>query len=932
MVDTLRLTPEQLTPEKLTPDPAYDILRAEYQPLEAFFYPKTVAVIGATDRPGSVGKTLMWNLISHPFGGTLFPVNAKRSSVLGIKAYPSISAVPDAIDLAIIATPAPTVPGLVRDCAEAGVKGAIIISAGFKEIGEPGVALEHEIAAQLQHSQLRIIGPNCLGIMSPRSGLNATFAGMMAKPGNVAFVSQSGAICTAVLDWSTRENVGFSAFISIGSMLDVDWGDLINYLGDDPHTHSIVIYMESIGDARSFLSAAREVSLTKPIIVIKAGRTEAAAKAAASHTGSLAGSDAVLDAAFRRCGVLRVNTIAEMFDMAEVLAKQDRLPKGPRLSIITNAGGPGVLTTDALIRAGGKLASLEPETVDRLNQVLPTHWSHSNPIDILGDADPDRYTRAFEIAATDPNADGLLVILTPQAMTNPTRTAEQLKGYAQKTNKPVLASWMGGAEVMAGEMILNQASIPTYPYPDAAAQLFNFMWRYNDNLKALYETPVLASHWNKDQNGRSHVDILLQTALDAGRTLLTEEESKQVLAEYDIPVVQTLKATSIEEAIAHAETLGYPVVLKLLSETITHKTDVGGVKLNLTYSEDVKQAYADIETSVTEKVGAEHFNGVTVQPMIDRNDGYELILGSSIDVQFGPVLLFGAGGQMVEIMNDSAIALPPLTSTLARRLMEHTKIYHALQGTRGREPVDLEQLEQILVRFSQLVIEHPRIKEIDINPLLASPNDSSRTQTIQALDARIVLHDSAILPDNLPKPAICPYPTQYVSDWATKDNRMVTIRPIRPEDEPLIVQFHHVLSEQSVYLRYFHLMKLSQRTAHERLTRICFIDYDRETALVVDYEDPSSGQHEILAVGRLSRLHNSNSAEFAMLVADPYQHLGIGTELLKRLIQIARLEGIGCITAEVLMENSAMRHVFQKVGFTLKPIGDGVMQAELSVS
>ncbi|MEB3213081.1 MAG: bifunctional acetate--CoA ligase family protein/GNAT family N-acetyltransferase [Leptolyngbyaceae bacterium] len=925
MVGTLRLTPE-----RLTPDPAYDILRAEHQPLEAFFHPKTVAVIGATDRSGSVGKTLMWNLLSHPFGGTLYPVNAKRNSVLGIKAYPSIAAIPDSIDLVVIATPAPTVPGLIRECVEAGVKGAIVISAGFKEIGEPGLALEREISEQLHRSQLRVIGPNCLGVMSPRSGLNATFAGTMAKPGNVAFISQSGAICTAVLDWSTRENVGFSAFISIGSMLDVDWGDLINYLGDDPHTHSIVIYMESIGDARSFLSAAREVALTKPIIVIKAGRTEAAAKAAASHTGSLAGSDAVLDAAFRRCGVLRVNTIAEMFDVAEVLAKQNRLPKGPRLSIITNAGGPGVLTTDALIRAGGQLASLEPDTIERLNQVLPVHWSHGNPIDILGDADPDRYTKAFEIAATDPNADGLLVILTPQAMTDPTRTAEQLKGYAQTIKKPVLASWMGGAEVTAGEMILNQASIPTYPHPDAAAELFNFMWRYSDNLKALYETPVLATHWDKETDGRSHVSTIFQSVLASGRTLLTEEESKQVLAAYDIPVVQTLKATSVEEAIAHAETIGYPLVLKLLSETITHKTDVGGVKLNLRNAEDVSRAYADIEQSVTEKVGAEHFNGVTVQAMINRDDSYELILGSSIDVQFGPVLLFGAGGQMVEIMKDSAIALPPLTSTLARRMMERTKIYSALQGTRGRNPVDMEALEQVLVRFSQLIIEHPEIKEIDINPLLASPSSGTHTQTLHALDARVVLHPPDTAFADIPKPAIRPYPVQYISDWVAKDNRTVTIRPIRPEDEPLIVQFHQALSEQSVYLRYFHLMKLSQRTAHERLTRICFIDYDRETALVVDYDDPESG-HTILAVGRLSKLHNSADAEFAMIVADPYQHLGLGTELLKRLIDIARLEGIQCITAEVLMENDTMRHVFQKVGFTLKAIGDGVMRAELAL-
>ncbi|MEL6401129.1 MAG: bifunctional acetate--CoA ligase family protein/GNAT family N-acetyltransferase [Cyanobacteria bacterium J06626_4] len=911
-------------------DPAYDILRSEHQPLRAIFNPTTVAVVGASDRPGSVGRTLLWNLISHPFGGTVFPVNPKRDSVLGIKAYASISAVPAQIELVIIATPAPTVPALIRECIEAGVKGAIVVSAGFKEIGAPGIALEQDILNQLRQSSLRLIGPNCLGVMNPRVGLNATFAGTVAQPGNVAFISQSGAICTAVLDWSIRENVGFSAFVSVGSMLDVDWGDLIDYLGDDPHTRSIVIYMETIGDARSFLSAAREVALTKPIIVIKAGRTEAAAKAAASHTGSLAGSNAVLDAAFRRCGVLRVDTIAELFDVAEVLAKQARLPQGPKLTIITNAGGPGVLTTDALISSGGQLAPLSDDTKHKLDQILPTHWSHGNPIDILGDADSDRYTKTLDIAAQDPNADGLLVILTPQAMTDPTRTAEQLKAYAQAIDKPVLASWMGGANVLSGEAILNQASIPTYPYPDAAAHLFNFMWRYSYNLRALYETPTLATQGGNGYDP-AQVTELLQTIQAQGRTLLTEQESKAVLAAYGIPAVQTLKATSEEAAVAHAEQMGYPVVLKLLSETVTHKTDVGGVQLNIANAAAVRQAYQAIETAVTAKVGAAAFDGVTVQPMIDRDNSYELILGSSLDVQFGPVLLFGAGGQMVEVMRDSAIALPPLTTTLARRLIEHTQIYQALQGIRGRDAIDLEQLEQILVRFSQLVVEHPQIKEIDINPLLASPATASATHTLQALDARVVLHEADVDLTQIPKPAIRPYPTQYVSDWHLQDGRPVTIRPIAPEDEPLIVQFHKTLSEESIFLRYFHLMKFSQRTAHERLTRICFIDYDRQIALVVDYENPETGEHEILGAGRLTKLHGTKEAEFAMLVADSAQRLGVGTELLQRLVQIAQQEGIDRITAEILLQNRAMQHVCQKVGFELQPIGDGLVKAERAI-
>jgi acetyltransferase len=733
-----------------------------------------------------------------------------------------------------------------------------------------------------------------------------------------------------VLDWSRRENVGFSNFASIGSMLDVNWGDLIYYLGDDPHTRSIVIYMESIGDARQFLSAAREVALTKPIIVIKAGRTEAAAKAAASHTGSLAGSDRVLDAAFRRCGVLRVDSLSEMFDVAEVLAKQVHLPEGPRLTILTNAGGPGVLSTDTLILGGGKLTPLHDDTVSALNEVLPPHWSHGNPIDILGDADPERYAQAFERAAADPNSDGILVILTPQAMTDPTRTAELIKCGAEGLKKPVLASWMGGAEVYPGTSILNHGCIPTYAQPDAAAHLFNLMWRHHCNLKALYETPTLAM--GREENGVAQAGVrrLLGAARRTGRTLLTEFESKALLQAYGIPVVETRLATTAEEAVREAEAIGYPVVVKLHSETLTHKTDVGGVRLNLTHAGAVTEAFARIQSSVSERAGAHHFQGVTVQPMVDRDESYELILGSSPDSQFGPVLLFGAGGQMVEVLRDTAVALPPLTTTLARRLMEQTRIHEALKGVRGRPAVDLIQLENLLVRFSHLIVEHPEIRELDINPLLATPgNGDAGTGTFNALDARVVLYGTDFDLASLPTSAIRPYPAQYVSEWTLHDGRTVTIRPIRPEDEPLIVSFHQTLSERSVYLRYFHIMQMGQRVAHERLRRICFTDYDREMALVVDYRDPTDGQHRILGVGRWSRLHDSSHAEFSMLINDADQRQGIGTELLRRLTDIAREEGIVRITAEILFENEGMQRVCRKVGFHLEPPEDGSVSAEI---
>jgi acetyltransferase len=907
-----------------TTDSARDMLRSERRSLDAIFRPGRVAVIGATEKAGSVGRTLLWNLISNPFGGTVFPVNPKRPSVLGIKAYPSVGALPEPADLAVVVTPAATVPGIIGECADAGVKGAIVISAGFKECGAEGVEMERQIVAQARRGRVRVIGPNCLGVMSPITGLNATFASAMARPGNVGFISQSGALCTAILDWSFRTEVGFSHFISVGSMVDVGWGDLIDYLGDDARTQSIVIYMESIGDARAFMSAAREVALTKPIIVIKAGRTAQAAQAAASHTGALTGSDDALDAAFRRCGALRVNTIAELFYMAEVLAKQPR-PRGPRLTILTNAGGPGVLATDALITSGGELARPSEGTAEALNGLLPPHWSRNNPIDILGDADPERYAKALEIAAQDPNSDGLLVVLTPQDMTDPTQTAERLKPYARSTGKPVLASWMGGANVAAGEMILNRAGIPSFPYPDTAARVFTYMWRYSYNLRSLYETPALAGDADERAPDRARVEEMIQGVRRSGRTILTEVESKQLLTAYGIPTVETRVALDEAEAARCAEGIGYPVVVKLFSETLTHKTDVGGVRLNLCDAGAVREAFRGIEASVRERAGAGHFLGVTVQPMV-RLEGYELIVGSSLDAQFGPVLLFGSGGQLVEVFRDRALALPPLNTTLARRMMEQTRIFRALQGVRGRKAVDIAGLEQVLVRFSQLAVEQRWIKEIDINPLLASPG------RLLALDARVVVHGPEVEEGDLPRPPIRPYPIQYIQSWTMKDGASVTLRPIRPEDEPLIVKFHETLSERSVYFRYFHAMKLSQRVSHERLTRICFIDYDREMALVGERKDPETGEREIVGVGRLTKLRGRDEAEFALLISDAFQGRGLGTELLRVLMRVGRDEGLRRITASILPENRDMQRVSERLGFRLRHVPEEqVVRAEIEL-
>jgi acetyltransferase len=916
---------------------SHDIFRTEKNPLDFIFLPRNVAVIGATETANAVGRTILMNLITSPFGGTVYPVNPKRSSVLGIRAYPTIAAVPEKVDLAVIVTPAASVPALVKECGEAGVGGIIVISAGFKETGPAGVKLEQDVLAYARQYGIRIIGPNCLGLMNPLTGLNASFAKGIAKPGNVAFISQSGALCTAVLDWSLKEQVGFSAFVSIGSMLDVGWGDLIDYLGNDPRTTSILIYMESIGDARRFLSAAREVALNKPIIVIKPGRTEQASKAAASHTGSLTGSDEVLEAAFRRTGVLRVQNIADLFYMAEVLAKQPR-PRGNRLTIVTNAGGPGVLATDALITNGGALADVSPQTIDELNKFLPAAWSHNNPIDVLGDAQADRYAKTLEIAAADPNSDGLLVILTPQDMTDATGTAELLKKYAKIDGKPVIASWMGGGEVQAGEAILNRANIPTFPYPDTAARAFTYMYRYTYNLRGLYETPAVGA----DESTAAHhaeAGAKLKAIRASGRTLLDEAESKALLASYGIPVVPTLVAQTADAAATLADEMGYPVVVKLYSKTITHKTDVGGVKLNLRDAAAVREAFAEIERSVSAKHSRSDMEGVTVQPHVGLHakyslkDSYELILGASPDPQFGPVLLFGAGGVLVEVFKDRALALPPLNATLARRMMEQTKIHHALQGIRGRPPVDLPQLEQVLARFSQLIVEHPYIKELDINPFLVSHHG------MMALDARVVLYGNDVPDDKLPKPAIRPYPAQYSDCFRLKDNADVLIRPIKPEDEPAMVKFHHQLSERSVRFRYFQPLKLGQRIAHERLSRMCFNDYDRELALVAERDcaaasngnGHASSEREIVAVGRLSRVSESE-AEFAMLVSDTHQNKGLGTQLLNKLLAVAKAEGLSRVTASILPENVEMQRVCTKVGFKLRrEIDDAMVKAAIEL-
>ena len=697
--------------------------------LASFFLPRSIALVGATEREGSVGRAIWENL--RGFSGPVFPVNAKRTEVCGVKAYPTLAALPEVPELVIIMTPASTVPLLVEAAGVAGVKAVIVISAGFKETGAAGAKLEAAVLAAAKRHGVRLIGPNCLGLMNPHANLNATFASSMAQPGRVAFLSQSGALCTAILDWSHEQKVGFSAFVSTGAMADVGWGDLIRHFGEDPHTSSIVIYMESVGDdAAAFLAAARAVAAQKPIVVIKVGRTAEASRVAASHTGALTGSDAVLDAALRQSGVLRVDTIEELFDMAEVLAKQP-LPTGRRLAIVTNAGGPGALATDALVLGKGELAELSPQTMADLNALLPACWSHHNPVDVLGDADAARFAQALRIVARDPAVDGVLAILTPQAMTHPTQIAHEVAQMAGEFNKPLLASWMGAQSVQEGRSLLNATGVPTYDYPDEAALAFVRMREHRLRLIWLSETQT--AHADEDDaEALPVVSDMIDAVLKSGRTLMTELEAKQLLQVAGIPIVETRAAYDEAAAITAAEALGYPVVVKLLSPTITHKSDCGGVQLNLLNAAAVQQAWRLIRDNVTHLHGLAAFEGVTVQRMVTQK-GIELILGLSTDAQFGPVLLIGAGGTLVEVLQDHALALPPLNHALARRWVEQTRIAKVLHGVRGQLAVDLPALDDVLVKFARLVQHERRIVELDINPLLAT------SEGILALDARVVV-------------------------------------------------------------------------------------------------------------------------------------------------------------------------------------------------
>jgi acetyltransferase len=885
--------------------------------LDKIFKPQRIAVIGASPRPNSVGATVLHNLVNSDSDTVVYPVNPKRESIHGIHTWPRISDVPQTPDLAVICIPAAHVPQAVEECGNVGVRGIVILSAGFREMGERGRELERQTAeAARKFPGLRMVGPNCLGVIVPGRRLNASFARQLPATGHVAFISQSGALCTAILDWAEQKGLGFSYFVSIGNMLDVDFGDLIDYFGQQPEVRSIILYAESVTNARKFMSAARAFARVKPIVAYKSGRFAQSAKAAASHTGAMAGEDAVFDTAFERAGIERCYEVDDMFECAELLAWQ-RPPSGPRLAIVTNAGGPGVMAADALLARNGELATLSPASLDALNAALPEFWSHGNPVDVLGDAPPERYKTATEIALKDDNVDGALIILTPQAMTDSTSSAEAIATLAAGSSRPILAAWMGGTTVEEGNACLNKAGIPTYQNPGQAVRAFMHLVSYGRNRQILYETPrELPVSFSLDQQS---IRERFAATLAGGKTLISEPICKSLLAAYGIPTTRTLVAGAADDAVRAARDIGYPVVMKIVSPNVSHKTDVGGVRLNLKTDDEVRSAFREITSSVATAVVGAQIEGVAVQEMIHEPSGVELILGAKKDATFGAVLLVGMGGITAELLKDRVLELPPLNERLARRMLEKLRCWPLLTGYRGRPPVDIDRLLEVLVRFSYLIAEFPQLQEFDINPLIAS------SRRVVALDARAVRDErySELTARPFEHLAIRPYPEGFDRQAVLKNGLQVRLRPIRPEDEGLWHTLMASCSYETIHARFRYMFKT---TTHEMASRFCFIDYDREMAIVAELEE--EGVRKLAGVCRLVRDLEYDTAEYAVLVGDPWQGQGLGLQLTEFSLEIARRWDLRRVVASTERENNRMLATFRHFGFELADDADeGVVRA-----
>ena len=867
--------------------------------LEHLFRPRSVAVIGASETPRSVGATVLHNLIEGKFGGAIMPVNPKYRELAGIKVYPTVASLPEVPELAAICTPPAVVPDLIGQLGARGTKAAVVITAGLGAIKNPqGSTLKEAMLAAAKPHLLRVLGPNCVGLLVPSLGLNASFAHTHALPGKIAFVSQSGALVTAVLDWAKSRGIGFSKFISLGDGADVDCGDVLDYLASDPETHAILLYIEAITSARKFMSAARAAARNKPVLVVKAGRAPEGAKAAASHTGALAGSDDVYDAAIRRAGMLRVFSTEDLFAAVETLARARPLA-GDRLTIMTNGGGPGVMATDALIGAQGRLASLSPETLRKLDTFLPFNWSRGNPVDIIGDAPVERYLQTLQILLDEPQSDAVLFIHAPTAIVPSAEIATAVAPVVKKAQRNVLACWLGGDAVRLARNTFEEAGIPAYDTPEEAVRAFVQIVQYRRNQDLLMEVPPSRSAEFVHDREKAHA--VVKGALAEGRTMLSEPEAKAVLSAYSIPVVDTRIATTVEEAVKVALELGFPVALKILSPDITHKSDVGGVVLDLQTAAAVEAAAKAVQERLRQYRPSASLKGFTVQTMVRRPNAHELIVGVTTDAVFGPVVLFGQGGTAVEVTADRAVGLPPLNTVLALDLISRTRISKLLAGYRDRSPADISAISRTLIQLAHLIADIREIVELDINPLLADDRG------VLALDARVVVAPSDAT--GLDRFAIRPYPEE-LEEWISWQGRKVLLRPIRPEDGTQHVEFFNALDPDDIRYRVFIRIRELPRSQLARLTQI---DYDREMAFIAACER-EPGRFETLGVVRAIADPDNVTAEFAIIVRSDLKGQGLGPILFKKLIDYCRSRGTKELVGEALADNQRVIGLVRRFG------------------
>ena len=872
--------------------------------LKSIFEPESVAVVGASGRANSIGARVLRNIIDGGFKGKVYPVNPKHKTVQGLDCYPSLAEIDRPIDLVIITIPARRVPRVMEECGQHPVRAVIVLSSGFAELGRKGESLQHEIVDIARTYNIPLLGPDCLGILRPRVDFNASFARSNARKGHVALVAQSGALCTALLDWADSEGYGFSAVASLGATADVSFGDILDYLAGDPETHSILLHLEGISNARKFISGLRVAARLKPVIVIKSGRCDSVTRAAMSHTAGVTGNDKVFDAALWRAGAVRVNTIYQLFSATQTLAAGIRID-GSQLAIITNGGGPGVMAADRTADLNLPLAQLSKKSLEALDGVLPEHWSHSNPIDILSDADAARYEATTRAVLADSQVDGLLVLLTPQAMTDPSACAQGVIRAARKSKKPVLACWMGEALVAEGRELFSTAGIPHFSSPEAGVDAFGYLANYRRNQQALLQAPPpLSRTLEPDVEGAR---LIIENALNERRDTLSSSEAKAVLRAFHIPASPGINVTNAADALVAAENLGLPVAMKINSPDIPHKTDAGGVRLNIREPRTVRTAFREMIEQMSDSNPQADIRGVTIEPMLNRPHAREIMLGILQDPVFGPVICFGTGGNAAEIFADNQVALPPLNEYLSSRLIEGTRAAAYLQRFRNLPEADMASLVSVLQRISEITCELPEVHELTINPLLVDENG------VIAVDTRIVVRPAVTSPKRYDHMAIHPYPTELESPWQLPDGSNVTIRPIRPEDAEIEQVFVKKLSRESKYFRFMHGL---EQLSPMMLARLTQIDYDREMALVAVVQEGKQDAR-IISVARYAMNPDRRSCEFAVIVGDDYQGQGIGRHLMKRLMTVARDRGIEIMEGEVLSNNVKMLRLMEHLDFRI---------------